>query len=137
MSGSVPIDSIEFFDINSDHFSEVFEFDDQSIQISAGKKMKLANIVRGYTYVGMANLDTSPLEHPFKSYYIAVQPGEYTNFNLTLNSNEIGIFLYNSSSKSWEKEIIPYTPIKVITEDEYESLSSKDENTLYLLYEPE
>lgn len=135
MANKVPIESIEFYDINSDKFTEVFEVNDEYIQISPGRKIKISNIVRGYTYIGIANTDTVPIDHPFKSYYLAVKPGQYENFGLTLNSNEIGIFLYNQ--QSWVKESIPHTPVELMTEDQYNQLVEKDENTLYLIYEPE
>lgn len=138
MAEQVSLENVEFYDINSDKFTEVFELNgDEFIQISPGKKIRVSNISKGYTYLGIADIDTVPIDNPQKVCYLAIKPGTYVNFsNIKLNSNEICMLLYDSTVSGWKKESIPYNPIVTLTEDEYKQ-TTPDENTIYLIYEPE
>ena len=71
----------------------------------------LLNIVSslGYNsqFIGIATFETNPGDFDYNAFYLATEPGTYSNFNgLTVNEDEVAFFNYIASSKIWQKKAI-------------------------------
>lgn len=54
----------------------------------------------GYLYAGIANPTTNPGTPDGPVFYLAFEPGEYSNFSVTINGN--GIYIITNTSSTWE-----------------------------------
>lgn len=69
----------------------------------------------GYQYLGIATPNTAPGTPDQKVFYIAAQPGDYTNFGtgITVNDGEVAILKYDTA---WHKEVTGAATAAQVTE---------------------
>lgn len=69
----------------------------------------------GYQYLGVATQNTTPPESPdYKCFYIAAQPGTYTNFSgLVVNDGEVAVLKWDTA---WTKEVTGAATASQVTE---------------------
>ena len=65
----------------------------------------------GYQFAGIATPATNPGTPDYNVYYLAYQPGAYSNFGATVGVGQIGVFSYNGS---WDNKIISITNVDLI-----------------------
>lgn len=63
-------------------------------------------------FVDTATPETNPGFPDYNVFYLAAEPGTYSNFGgLTVNKDEVVIFKNNINSKTWQKKVINLMPI--------------------------
>ena len=80
----------DYYDVTNISYSPILQF----------------HINSRFVYLGIADKNTIPDRSKENVYYIAITPGEYPNFNLTIANNEIANFKY--AGGNWIKETITY-----------------------------
>jgi hypothetical protein len=74
----------------------------------------ITSLGAGYQYMGVAALNTNPGTPDYKCFYIAAQPGTYTNFSgLVVNDGEVAILKWDTA---WHKEVTGAATAAQVTE---------------------
>lgn len=81
----------------------------------------------GYQYMGIATPNTTPGTPDYKCFYIAAQPGTYTNFGtgITVNDGEVAVLKWDTA---WHKEVTGAATAAQVTELGQEIVSANTKN---------
>lgn len=86
----------------------------------------VSNIGENYSFAGVATVSTSPGNYSGPVFYLACEPGIYSNFNsIKINPGELCV-LQNTEDSSWQKNVISKNNIVTrISADSYSSFNEK------------
>lgn len=94
-------------------------YENHENEVTANKVKEAMNAMTdslgaGYQYLGIATPATTPGTPDYKCFYIAAQPGTYTNFSgLVVNDGEVAILKYDTA---WTKEVTGAATAAQVTE---------------------